>query len=95
MLSAGHRATDATVEALRYERLYLPDKGTAGDYPNLAGTFARPIRWDLVEQQYDEMVKSTVAVKRGTVTSEAILNEQLSADDDRFADLCSLGSVTV
>jgi TnpA family transposase len=51
----------------------LPDKGTAGDYPNLAGTFARPIRWDLVEQQYDEMVKSTVAVKRGTATSEAIL----------------------
>jgi hypothetical protein len=47
------------------------------------------------DQQYDEMVKSTVAVKRGTVTSEAILNEQLSADDDRFADLCSLGSVTV
>ena len=61
------------LKRIKYERLYLPDKGTAGDYPNLAGTFARPIRWDLVEQQYDEMVKSTVAVKRGTATSEAIL----------------------
>jgi TnpA family transposase len=61
------------LKRIKYERLYLPDKGTAGDYPNLAGTFARPIRWDLVKQQYDEMVKSTVAVKRGTATSEAIL----------------------
>jgi TnpA family transposase len=61
------------LKRIKYERLYLPDKGAAGSYPNLAGTFARPIRWDLVEQQYDEMVKSTVAVKRGTATSEAIL----------------------
>jgi TnpA family transposase len=61
------------LKRIKYERLYLPDKGIAADYPNLAGTFARPIRWDLIEQQYDEMVKSTVAVKRGTATSEAIL----------------------
>ena len=54
------------LKRINYERLYLPDKGTAGDYPNLAGTFARPIRWERIEQQYDEMVKSTVAVKRGT-----------------------------
>ena len=33
------------LKRIKYERLYLPDKGTAGDYPNLAGTFARPIRW--------------------------------------------------
>ena len=52
------------LKRIKYERLYFPDKGTAGDYPNLAGTFARPIRWDRIEQQYDEMVKSTVAVKR-------------------------------
>ena len=61
------------LKRIKYERLYLPDKGIAGDYPNLAGTFARSIRWELIEQQYDEMVKSTVAVKRGTATSEAIL----------------------
>jgi TnpA family transposase len=44
-----------------------------GTYPNLAGTFARPIRWELIAQQYDEMIKSTVALKRGTATAEAIL----------------------
>jgi TnpA family transposase len=61
------------LKRIKYERLYLPDKGTAGDYPNLAGTFARPLRWDRMEQQYDEMVKATVALKRGTATAEAIL----------------------
>jgi len=61
------------LKRLKYERLYLPDKETADDYPHLAGTWARPIRWDLVEQQYDEMVKATVALTRGTATAEAIL----------------------
>jgi TnpA family transposase len=61
------------LKRIKYERLYLPDRGTGADYPNLAGTFARPVRWDLIEQQYDEMVKAAVALKRGTATSEAIL----------------------
>ncbi len=61
------------LKRIKYERLYLPDRGTAGVYPNLAGTFARPVRWELIEQQYDEMVKAAVALKRGTATSEAIL----------------------
>jgi TnpA family transposase len=39
----------------------------------LGGTFARPVRFDSIEQQYDEIVKSTVALKRGTATAEAIL----------------------
>jgi TnpA family transposase len=30
------------LKRIKYECLYLPDKGTAGDYPNLAGTFAPP-----------------------------------------------------
>ena len=34
---------------------------------------ARPIRWDLITQQYDEMVKAAVALKDGTATAEAIL----------------------
>ena len=61
------------LKRIKYERLYFPDKATAGDYPNLAGTLARPIRWELIEQQYDEMVKAAVAVKLGTATAEAIL----------------------
>jgi TnpA family transposase len=61
------------LKRIKYERLYLTEKGTTDNYPNLAGTFARPIRWDVIAQQYDEMVKAAVALKRGTATAEAIL----------------------
>jgi hypothetical protein len=53
------------LKRIKYERLCLPDKGTADDYPNLAGTFARPVRWDLIEQQYDEMVKAAAVIEIG------------------------------
>src|SRR5258708_13675539 len=64
------------MKRIKYERLYLPDKGIAGDYPNLAGTFARPIRWELIEQQYDEMVKSTVAGKSRTAATQTHLQPE-------------------
>lgn len=44
-----------------------------GDFPNLNGVFARPIRWDLAEKQCDEMIRATVALKDGTAPAEAIL----------------------
>jgi hypothetical protein len=37
--------------------------------PDLAGVLTRTIRWDLGEQQYDEMVKSAVGLKDGTATA--------------------------
>lgn len=43
------------------------------DHPNLAGIFAPAIRWDLVEQQYNERIKAAVALKRGTAAAETIL----------------------
>jgi TnpA family transposase len=33
----------------------------------------RPIDWDLISQQYDEMVKYTTALRLGTAQTEAIL----------------------
>lgn len=61
------------LKRIKYERLYLPGPGTAMEYPHLAGTFARPIRFECIEQQYDEMVKATVALKQGTASADAIL----------------------
>lgn len=34
---------------------------------------ARPIRWDLIAQQYDPMVKYATAIRLGTASTEAIL----------------------
>ena len=57
----------------KYERLYVPAAGMTALLPNLAGVLTRPIRWDLMAQQYDAMVKQAVALQLGTATPEAIL----------------------
>jgi TnpA family transposase len=61
------------LKRIKYERLYLPDKAKAGAFPNLAGLLSWPIRWDLIAQQYDAIVKHLVALRTGTATPEAIL----------------------
>ena len=61
------------LKRLKDERLYVPAAGLAALLPNLAGVLTRPIRWDLIAQQYDEMVKHAVALQLGTATPEAIL----------------------
>ncbi len=33
----------------------------------------RPIRWDLIEQNYDQMIKFATAVRVGTASAEAVL----------------------
>jgi len=33
----------------------------------------RPIRWELVEQNYDQMIKYATAIRQGTASTEAIL----------------------
>jgi len=66
------------LKRIKYERLYLPDIGMASSFPNLASVLTRPIRLDLVEQQYDEMIKATVAMRYGYATAEAILRRYSS-----------------
>ncbi len=44
-----------------------------GDYPNLDPVLTRTINWELIIQQYDEMIKYATALKQGTAEPEAIL----------------------
>jgi TnpA family transposase len=53
-------------------RLYRPDADD-GAYPHLAPVLTRPIHWDLITQQYDQMVKYATALRLGTAEAEAIL----------------------
>jgi TnpA family transposase len=52
-------------------RLYRPDDDTA--YAELGPVLTRPIRWELIAQQYDQMVKYATALKLGTAEAESIL----------------------
>jgi TnpA family transposase len=54
------------------QRLYRPDAD--GDaYDHLGPVVTRAVRWDLIAQQYDQMVKYTTALRLGTAEAEAIL----------------------
>jgi len=55
------------------QRLYRPDTGQPDAHPNLQLILTRPIDWELIRQQYDEMVKYATALRLGTAEAEAIL----------------------
>ena len=42
---------------LKKQRLYRPSNGE--QYPNLQAILTRPINWEIIEQQYDELIKLT------------------------------------
>ena len=39
------------------QKLYRPDTGASAAYPNLQPILTKPIDWELILQQYDQMVK--------------------------------------
>jgi TnpA family transposase len=55
------------------QRLYRPDAGQPDAYARLQPVLSRPIDWELIRRQYDEMVKYTTALRLGTAEAEAIL----------------------
>jgi TnpA family transposase len=58
---------------LHEQKLCLPDKAMAANYPNLHLILQEAIDWDLILKQYDEMVKYATALRLGTAEAEAIL----------------------
>ncbi len=61
------------LKAIGTQKLYRTGNDKPEDYPNLDPVLTRAINWPLIEQQYDEMVKYTMALKLGTADPEAIL----------------------
>jgi TnpA family transposase len=55
------------------QRLYRPKKGEPGRWPNLQPILTRPVDWDLIRNQYDQMVRFASALKVGTAEAESIL----------------------
>jgi TnpA family transposase len=61
------------IKRIQTQRLYRPEGGHADAYPRLQPVLTRPIDWDLIARQYDEMVKYATALRLGTAETEAIL----------------------
>ena len=47
--------------------------GKPEDYPNLQPVLTRAINWDLIRQQYDQIIKYATALRVGTADAETIL----------------------
>ena len=55
------------------QKLYRSLAGNPSEYEHLQPILTRPINWDLIKSQYDEMVKYATALRLGTADTEAIL----------------------
>jgi TnpA family transposase len=53
--------------------LYVADKKDIDKYSNLNPIIAKAINWDIIEAQYDQIVKYAVALKLGTANAETIM----------------------
>jgi TnpA family transposase len=55
-------------------KLYRPEAGSTDAWPRLAPVLsARAIDWELIERNYDQMVKYATALRLGTAESEQVL----------------------
>ena len=68
------------LKAIARQKLYLPATADAAEYTHLEPILTRAINWDLIRQQYDEIIKYTTALRLGTAEPEAILRRFTRAD---------------
>ncbi len=61
------------IKRINKVRLYRPAPGEPEAYPRLSPALSRPIRWDIIAEQYDQMIKYATAIRQGTASTEAIL----------------------
>lgn len=61
------------MKAIVRQKLYVCEKEDAPLYPHLTPILTQGIDWELIAQQYDEIIKYTAALKTGTAEPEAIL----------------------
>jgi TnpA family transposase len=61
------------LKAIHKQKLYRPDVGQPDADKNLQAVLTKPINWELIRQQYDQMVKYATAVGLSTAEAEAIL----------------------
>lgn len=85
----------ARFKSLSKKKLYIPEKGMGEKLQNLTPVLTKPIRWDLIAQQYDQMVQYTTALKQGTADPEAILRRftRGNATHPTYKALSELGRV--
>ncbi len=83
------------LKAIHKQKLYLTDTGQSNAYPNLKPILTRSINWNLIRQQYDQMIKYATALRLGTAETEAILKRftRSNLSHPTYRALAELGKV--
>jgi TnpA family transposase len=68
------------IKRINKAKLYRPAAGEGERYAGLAPVMTRPIRWDRIAEQYDQMIKYATAIRVGTASTEAILRRFMKAN---------------
>jgi TnpA family transposase len=78
---------------LKKQRLYRPQRGEPDKYAQLQPILTRPINWEMIEQQYDELIKFATALRVGTADAESILRRftRSNVQHPTYKALCELG----
>lgn len=61
------------IKRMHDQKLYLPKSGQKADFPNLQTILVRAIDWEVIRQQYDQLVKYATALRLGTAETDSIL----------------------
>jgi TnpA family transposase len=61
------------LKGIHRQTLSRPTTGEPDAYPHLQAILTRPIRWDLIRRQYDQMIKYATALRLGTADAQTIL----------------------
>jgi len=83
------------LKRIAHQKLYRPLAGQPDAYPNLKLILTRPINWDLIRQQYEQMIKYATALRLGTAETEAILKRftRQNLTHPTYRALAELGKV--
>ncbi|WP_156495106.1 Tn3 family transposase, partial [Oleiphilus sp. HI0128] len=84
------------LKALASQKLSLTGEETPNQYDNLQPILKKqPINWNLISQQYDEMIKYTTALKQGNADPESILRRftRNNVQHPTYKALAELGRV--
>lgn len=61
------------IKQINRVKLHRPNRDEPDAYPLLQPAMSTPVNWDLIEQNYDPMIKYATAIRQRTATTEAIL----------------------
>ncbi|MFD8393021.1 Tn3 family transposase [Streptomyces sp. NPDC059680] len=80
------------IKRINKVKLHRPTAGNPDAYPQLAPALTRPIRWELIAQQYDQMIKYATAIRTRTASTESILRRfTRNASHPTYAAMLEVG----